>query len=103
MNIYTNTLLGFAAIIGLIGLSATPAFADSIHGVLENNRIANETVETKTIAGKREPTLWTIQDYVKNYRAAFEANNAVEFEVSAWMSEPTTGGWQKALGNPVKL
>ena len=51
MNIYTNTLLGVAAIIGLIGLSATPAFADSIHGVLENNRV-NATVETKTIAGK---------------------------------------------------
>ena len=102
MNIYTNILLGVAAIIGLIGLSATPAFADSIHGVLENNRIANETVETKTIAGKREPTLWTIQDYVKNYRAAFEANDAVEFEVSARMSEPTTGGWQKALGEPGK-
>ncbi len=102
MNIYTDTLLGVAAIVGLIGLSATPAFADSIHGVLENNRV-NATVETKTIAGKREPTLWTIQDYVKNYRAAFEANNAVEFKVSAWMSESTTGGWQKALGNPVKL
>ncbi len=70
MNIYTDTLLGVAAIVGLIGLSATPAFADSIHRVLENNRVANETVETKTIAGEREPT---------------------------------TGGWQKALGNPVKL
>jgi len=68
MKNYTNVLLGIVAIIGLIGLSATPAFADSIHGVLENNRIANETVETKTIAGKREPTLWTIQGYVKNYR-----------------------------------
>ena len=54
MNIYTNTLLGVAAIIGLIGLSATPAFADSIHGVLENNRVVNETVEAKTIAGKHE-------------------------------------------------
>ena len=100
MNIYTNTLLGVAAIIGLIGLSATPAFADSIHGVLENNRIANETVETETIAGKREPTLWTIQDYVKNYRASVEANNPVEIIVIA---ESSTGSWQKALGNPVKL
>ena len=101
MKKYTNTLLGIAAIIGLFAGSS--AFADSIHGALESNRVANETVETKTIAGKREPTLWTIQDYVKNYRAAFEANDAVEFEVSARMSEPTTGGWQKALGNPVKL
>ena len=70
MNIYTNTLLGVAAIIGLIGLSATPAFADSIHGVLENNR------------------------------ASVEANNPVEIIVIA---ESSTGSWQKALGNPVKL
>ncbi len=54
MKKYTTTLLGVAAIIGFIVLSATPAFADSIHGVLENNRIANETVEAKTIAGKHE-------------------------------------------------
>jgi len=76
MNIYTNTLLGVAATIGLIGLSATPAFADSIHGVLENNRVANETVETKTIAGKRELTLWYVQDHVINARAAIEAKDA---------------------------
>ncbi len=54
MKNYTNVLLGIVAIIGLIGLSATPAFADSIHWALENNRVANETVETKTIAGKHE-------------------------------------------------
>ena len=103
MKDYTTVLFGITAMIGLIGLSTTPAFADGVHNTLDNNLVANETVETKTIAGKREPTLWTIQDYVKNYRAAFEANDAVEFEVFARMSEPTTGGWQKALGNPVKL
>ena len=103
MNIYTDTLLGVAAIVGLIGLSSTPAFADSLHGVLESNRFSDETVEIKTIAVKHDATPRTIQEYVDNARAAFEANDAVEFEVSARMSEPTTGGWQKALGNPVKL
>ncbi len=103
MNIYTNTLLGVAAIIGLIGLSTTPAFPDSIHGALENNRVANETVEAKTITSKRELTSSDIQFHVENYRAAFEANDAVESEVIVGVSEPTTGGWQKALGNPVKL
>ncbi len=49
---YTNTLLGIAAIIGLSAGSS--AFADSIHGALENNRVANETVEAKTITSKRE-------------------------------------------------
>jgi len=52
MNIYTDTLLGVAVIIGLS--AGTSAFADSIHGALENNRVVNETVETKTIAGKHE-------------------------------------------------
>ena len=100
MNIYTNTLLGVAAIIGLIGLSATPAFADSIHGVLENNRIVNETVEAKTITSKRELTSSDIQFHVENYRAAVEANNPVEPVVIA---KSSTGSWQEALGNPVKL
>ena len=54
MKTYTNTLLGIAAIIGLSAGSS--AFADSIHGALENNRVANETVEAKTITSKREPT-----------------------------------------------
>ncbi len=74
MNIYTNTLLGVAAIIGLIGLSATPAFADSIHGVLENNRVANETVETKTIAGMSA------------------GSSAVDFEAILGTSEPKLNG-----------
>ena len=68
MKKYTNTLLGIAAIIGLFAGSS--AFADSIHGALESNRVANETVKAKTITSKREST---------------------------------TGGWQEALGNPVKL
>ena len=51
MKKYTNTLLGIAAIIGLSASSS--AFADSIHGALENNRVANETVEAKTITSKR--------------------------------------------------
>ena len=49
-------LLGIAAIIGLIGLSATPAFADTIYGALENNRV-NTTVETKAIAVKHDSTV----------------------------------------------
>ncbi len=53
MKKYTNALLGIAAIIGLSAGSS--AFADSIHGALENNRVANETVEAKTITSKREP------------------------------------------------
>jgi len=68
MKKYTTTLLGVAAIIGFIVLSATPAFADSIHGVLENNRVVNETVKTKTITSRHKSTSQTIQDYVKNYR-----------------------------------
>ena len=51
----TDTLLGIAAVIGLSAGSS--AFADSIHGTLENNRVANETVEAKTITSKREPIL----------------------------------------------
>jgi len=70
MNIYTDTLLGVAAIVGLIGLSSTPAFADSLHGVLESNRFSDETVEIKTIAFKHDTTPSTIRDYVDNARAA---------------------------------
>ena len=69
MNIYTDTLLGVAAIVGLIGLFATPAFADSIHSVLENNRV-NATVEIKTVAVKHDATPRILQDYVDNARAA---------------------------------
>ncbi len=98
MKKYTNTLLGIAAVIGLSAGSS--AFADSIHGALENNRVANETVEAKTITSKRELTLWYVQDYVINARAAVEANNPVEPVVIA---KSSTGSWQEALGNPVKL
>ncbi len=77
MNIYTDTLLGVAAIIGLIGLSTTPAFADSIHGVLESNRFSDETVEIKTIAVRHDSTPWTIQDYVDNAQAANEAVESI--------------------------
>ena len=70
MNTYTDTLLGIAAIIGLIGLSITPAFADSIHSVLENNQVSDETIEIKTIAFEHDSTPWTIQDYIDNARAA---------------------------------
>ena len=68
MKNYTNVLLGIVAIIGLIGLSNTPAFADSIHNALDNNRVVNETVKTKTITSRHKSTSQTIQDYVKNYR-----------------------------------
>ena len=68
MKKYTTVLLGVAAIIGFIVLSATPAFADSIHNALDNNRVVNETVETKTITSRHESTSQTIQDYVENYR-----------------------------------
>ena len=52
LNIYTNTLLSIAAVIGLSVSSS--ASANSIHETLKNNRIVNETVEAKTIAGKHE-------------------------------------------------
>ena len=68
MKKYTTVLLGVAAIIGFIVLSATPAFADSIHNALDNNRVVNETVETKTITSRHDSTSQTIQDYVKHYR-----------------------------------
>ena len=67
MKKYTTVLLGVAAIIGFIVLSATPAFAGSIHNALDNNLVVNETVETKTITSRHESTSQTIQDYVKNY------------------------------------
>jgi len=92
MKKYTTVLLGIAAIIGFIGLSATPAFTDSIHNALDNNRVANETVETKAITVKFDSTPWTIQDYVDNARAAIEANDAVEFEAIADVNKPATNG-----------
>ena len=70
MKKYTNLLLGVAAIIGLVGLSATPAFANSIHNVLDNNRVVIETVQPKIITNRLDSTSHTIQDYVKNYLRA---------------------------------
>ena len=70
MKNYATVLFGIAAIIGLIGLSATPAFANSIHNVLDNNRVANETVEPKIITNELDSTSHTIQEYVKNYLRA---------------------------------
>ena len=67
MKKYTNLLLGVAAIIGLVGLSATPAFADSIHNTLDNNTVTNETPVTGRIASEFETNPRITLDYAKKY------------------------------------
>jgi len=53
---YTDVLFGIVAIIGLIGLSATPAFADNIHTTLDKDLIPNETLVSGKIANRFEST-----------------------------------------------
>ncbi len=67
MKNYATVLFGIAAIIGLIGLSATPAFADSIHNVLDNNLVANETLVPGTITNRFESASHKTHDYAKDY------------------------------------
>ena len=95
MKKYTNVLLGIVAIIGLIGLSNTPAFADSIHNALDNNLVANETLVPGRIANRFELTSRTTHDYAKEY---FHAGDRVK--------RKRNGGEQWSLfiqGNRVNL
>ncbi len=67
MKNYATVLFGIAAIIGLIGLSATPAFADSIHNALANDLVANETLVSGRITNRSGSTSRTTYDYAKEY------------------------------------
>ena len=67
MKNHTNILFGIAAFIGLIGLSATPAFADNIYYALDNDLIANETLVSGIITNTRESASRINHDYAKEY------------------------------------
>lgn len=45
----TNILLGIAAIIGLIGLSATPAFANCTYDTKDINQVTIEALESNRV------------------------------------------------------
>lgn len=100
MTEYSKLLTGLAMIIGLS--SGSSAFADSIHGALKSDRNTSQEI-TRTISGRPSSTPWTINDYVKAYRATVDARNSVKTQEIAGIMKPYTRGWQEALGNPPKL
>lgn len=72
MKDYTTVLLGITAMIGLIGLSTTPAFADGIHNTSDNSTVTIETPVTGRlvsgrIANEFESNPRMTLDYAKKY------------------------------------
>ena len=67
MKDYTTVLFGITAMIGLIGLSTTPAFADGIHNTLDNSTVTNKTAVTGRIANEFESNPRITLDYAKKY------------------------------------
>ncbi len=67
MKDYTTVLFGITAMIGLIGLSTTPAFADGIHNTSDNSTVTIETPVTGRIANEFESNPRITLDYAKKY------------------------------------
>jgi len=72
MKDYTTVLFGITAMIGLIGLSTTPAFADGIHNTLDNSTVTIETpvagrLVSGRIASEFETNPRITLDYAKKY------------------------------------
>ena len=72
MKDYTTVLFGITAMIGLIGLSASPAFADGIHNTLDNSTVTIETpvagrLVSGRIASEFETNPRITLDYAKKY------------------------------------
>lgn len=67
MKDYTTVLFGITAMIGLIGLSTTPAFADGIHNTSDNSTVTIETSVTGRIANEFESNPRITLDYAKKH------------------------------------
>ncbi len=75
MKNYATKLIGIAAIIGLIGLSATPAFANIIYDTKDILQVTIEALESNIVIRTPGSSQQAEQDYAINY---INANSRIE-------------------------